>query len=75
TSIDVERLFSCGRILLPHTQNCLSAQSARALLCLSCWSPQGFVKDTDLQNNNTSEEIESDEDVELAAGWDSIEIE
>ena len=34
TSIDVERLFSRGRLLLPHTRNGLSSRSTRALLLL-----------------------------------------
>ena len=45
----MERLFSRGRILLPHLRNCLSSQSICALLCLSSWSRLGFVKDDDIK--------------------------
>ena len=34
TSIDIEQLFSRGRLLLSHVCSRLSAQSTRALLCL-----------------------------------------
>jgi hypothetical protein len=48
TSTDVERVFSCGRLVLPHIRNRLSAQSTRAVLCLGAWSLMGFVKDSDI---------------------------
>jgi hypothetical protein len=38
TSVDVERLFSCGWVILSHMRSCLSIASTRALLCLSSWS-------------------------------------
>ena len=47
TSIDVERLFSRGRLLLSHTRSRLSVSSTRALLCLGSWSLNGLVKDED----------------------------
>jgi hypothetical protein len=34
TSVDVEQVFSKGRLVLPHVQNRLSVQSTCALLCL-----------------------------------------
>ena len=49
TSIDIEQLFSHGHGLLPHTHNCLSAQSTHALLCLGSWSKAGFVHDNDVK--------------------------
>ncbi|TFY67078.1 hypothetical protein EVJ58_g1873 [Rhodofomes roseus] len=48
TSADVERIFSRGRLVLPHIRNGMSAQSIRAVLCLGDWSKLGFVKDTDI---------------------------
>ena len=48
TSVDVERLFSRGRLLLSHVRNRLSTQRARALLCVGEWSRQGWVKDSDV---------------------------
>jgi hypothetical protein len=41
----VERVFSQGRLLLPHVHNCLSSESTRALLCIGDWSRQGLLKD------------------------------
>ena len=38
TSVDVERVFSKGRILLSHVRNRLSVQSTWALMCLGAWS-------------------------------------
>lgn len=38
TSVDVERVFSKGRILLSHVRNRLSAQTTRAVLCVGSWS-------------------------------------
>lgn len=44
----VERLFSQGRILLSHIRNRLSAQTARALMCLGAWSRADMVDDRDI---------------------------
>ncbi|KIL65169.1 hypothetical protein M378DRAFT_52957, partial [Amanita muscaria Koide BX008] len=49
TSVDVERLFSRGRILLSHLRNRMSAQTTRALLCLGSWSRLKLVKDEDVR--------------------------
>ena len=72
TSVDVECLFSHGRVLLSHIRNCLSSQSVHALLCLGSWSVAGFIKSADVQKLEPFREIEGNEDVELAEGWDSI---
>jgi hypothetical protein len=47
-STAVERVFSCGRILLSHIRNRLSAQSTRAIICLGSWSLLGLIKDSDI---------------------------
>ena len=47
-SVDVERLFSKGRLLLSHVRSRLSVQLIRALLCLNSWSLAGLVKDEDV---------------------------
>ncbi|KIL56934.1 hypothetical protein M378DRAFT_45134, partial [Amanita muscaria Koide BX008] len=49
TSVDVERLFSRGCILLSHLRNCMSGQTTRALLCLGDWSLLSLVKDEDVK--------------------------
>ena len=46
--MDVERVFSKGRLILSHTRNGLSVGSMRALMCLGCWSRLGYVKDSDI---------------------------
>ena len=66
TSVDVERLFSKGCILLPHLCNCLSAQLTHALLCLGSWSQLGFVKNEDIKKvvrSNAEDEESADEDI------------
>ncbi|EIW62753.1 uncharacterized protein TRAVEDRAFT_112599, partial [Trametes versicolor FP-101664 SS1] len=47
TSVDVERVFSRGRLLLPYVRNRLSAQSTRASMCLGTWSVHGLVLASD----------------------------
>ena len=48
TSVDVERVFSKGRILLSHIRNRLSAESTQALLCLGAWFKAGLVQTSDI---------------------------
>ncbi|KIY42956.1 HAT dimerization, partial [Fistulina hepatica ATCC 64428] len=48
TSVDVERLFSKGRLFLSHVRSRMSVQMTRALLCLNSWSKFGLVKDEDV---------------------------
>lgn len=48
TTINVERLFSKGRILITHLHNGLSASSISALMCLNNWVENGLVKDSDV---------------------------
>ncbi|KAJ7442026.1 hypothetical protein FB451DRAFT_1190768 [Mycena latifolia] len=49
TSVYVERQFSRGRLLVSSVRNRLSAQSIRELMCLGCWSRQGFVEEDDFK--------------------------
>ncbi|GLB45613.1 putative hAT family C-terminal dimerisation region [Lyophyllum shimeji] len=74
TSVDVERVFSRGRLLLSHVRSRLSAQTTRALLCLGSWSLLGLVKDTDVLAVSSMNDVEGDADAEIALddGWDSI---
>jgi hypothetical protein len=71
TSVNVERIFSKGRILLSHLRSRLSVQSTRALMCVGEWSQLGYVKDNDIRAAATLPEVEGDEE-ELARDWDSI---
>ena len=70
TSVDVERVFSQGHIILSHLQSRLSVQSTRALMCLGVWSQLGYVKDSDIAEVVMQPEIS--EEGQLAEGWDSI---
>ncbi|KIK80534.1 hypothetical protein PAXRUDRAFT_126440, partial [Paxillus rubicundulus Ve08.2h10] len=72
TSVDVECLFSHGRILLSHIRNRLSVQTIRALLCLKSWSQLGLVKDADVRKVAAMDDVEGKEEVELPVGWDVI---
>ncbi|KIK09810.1 hypothetical protein K443DRAFT_78459, partial [Laccaria amethystina LaAM-08-1] len=44
-SMEVERVFSHGQLLLSHVCNQISAQATCALLCLGKWSLMEFVHD------------------------------
>ena len=72
TSVDVEHVFSKGRILLSHVRSRLSVQSTWALMCVGAWSLLGFVKDVDVRVATTLPEIEGEEE-ELDANWDAIQ--
>ncbi|KAF5356677.1 hypothetical protein D9758_013731 [Tetrapyrgos nigripes] len=58
TSTDVERIFSRGRFLLPYICNRLSAETTRALMCLSQWSLLGLIDDNDVVEVSKLPEIE-----------------
>jgi hypothetical protein len=73
-SIDVERIFSHGRLLLLHVQSRLTAQSTYALLCIGLWSQLGLVKDTDILSVSTLSDV-NDEDKALDDLWDNIILE
>ena len=71
TSVDVERVFSHGRLILSHVRSRLSAQSTHALICLGKWSVLGLVKDSDIQAVAAMKNIQGDEEVDLEDGqWD-----
>ena len=58
TSVDVERLFSRGRLILSHMRSQLSVVSTRALLCLGSWSLRGLVRDEDVKAVALLDEIQ-----------------
>jgi len=71
--VDVERVFSQGRLLLSHIRSRLSVQSTRALMCLGVWSLLGFVRDSDVKAVVVLPELRADEDEgELDIHWDRI---
>jgi hypothetical protein len=73
TSVNVERVFSKGRILLSHLRSRLSVQSTRALMCVGEWSSKGFVKSKDIDVAMEVPEVEGEED-DLKEEWDVIEM-
>ncbi|RDX49753.1 hypothetical protein OH76DRAFT_1482859 [Lentinus brumalis] len=71
--VDIERVFSRGRLLLPHVRNGLSAQSIRALLCLGEWSLLELIDDSDVEATVAKlGELEGDDEILLEDGWDKI---
>jgi hypothetical protein len=73
TSVDVERVFSQGRLLLSHMRSRLSGQSICCLLCLSSWATLRLIKDTDIKASATLPKLDGGEsDVEMPSGWDAI---
>lgn len=74
TSVDVERVFSQGRLLLSHVRSRLSVQSTRALMCLGSWSIRGFVKDFDIRAVTVCPEVaRNDSEEELPIDWDAMD--
>ena len=71
TSVDVERFFSAGRLVLPYTRNGMSSQTVRALVCLHFWSRLGLIKDEDLKAASKLPDLPEDEE-ETPSGWDSV---
>ncbi|KIL54439.1 hypothetical protein M378DRAFT_92545, partial [Amanita muscaria Koide BX008] len=48
TSVNVEHVFSGGRMLLPYLRNRLQVETARALLCLGEWIKKGIIQEKDI---------------------------
>jgi len=73
TSIDVEKTFSQGHLLLLHVRSCLSVQSTRALIWLDGWSLRGYVKDKDVKVVTVLPEVPAgDTEETLAPDWDAL---
>jgi len=72
TSIDVERLFSRGQLVLLHVRSRLSVNSTRALLCLGAWSSLGLVKNEDVKRISSMPDIDGKEAFKV--GWDAITV-
>ena len=68
-SVDVERVFSKGRILLSHVQYHLASQTICALMCLGRWSLMGYIRSSDLI---AVTKLAETKDVEMEDGWDKI---
>jgi hypothetical protein len=72
-SIDVQRLFSRGCLVLSHTRNRLATQTMRAIICLGTWSKMGLIKDNDVLAVAKLEDVEGKDN--LDEGWDAIVME
>jgi hypothetical protein len=72
TTVDVERVFSRGRLVLPHVCNRLGVQSTRASLCVGQWSSLSLVKDGDIKMSLGRDDIVKED--ELPEHWDAISI-
>lgn len=70
TTVNVERVFSQGHLVLPHIRNRLTFQSTRALLCVGTWSTLNMINDSDIKAALGAEVTGEEED--LPADWDSI---
>jgi hypothetical protein len=71
-SIDVERLFSKGRLILSHVRNRLSAGTTWGLLCLNNWIGQGLVKLEDLTEAASLPEVLDDRAEEEQDEFDMV---
>ena len=71
TSVDMEHVFSKGRLVLSHVQNGLSVQSMCTVMCLSAWSRMGLVKDKDVMQAVRLPNVDGNE-ADLDSDWDDI---
>jgi hypothetical protein len=69
--MDVERVFSKGRLVLSHIRNRLTVASTCALMCLCAWSKLNLVRTADIKAAAVLPDIVGDEN-ELELGWDYI---
>jgi len=71
TTVDVERVFSHGQLVLSHVHNHLAIQSTCMSLCVGIWSPLGLVKDSDIRMSVGKDDVVGEED-DLSENWDVI---
>lgn len=62
SSVNVERTFSRGRILIPHLRNRLRGETIRALMCFGDWSRQDLFSNQELVDYLVSDSSNDDED-------------
>lgn len=74
SSVEVERVFSRGRLLLTHTRNRMTAQTTRAVMCVASWSLAGYVQSEDAKKIAQLDDVDLDgSDFEMEDGWDKID--
>ena len=62
TSVDVERVFSRGRLIINHLRSRLSGLSVRALMCLGEWSQMGLINVDDLTIGDSDQGEDADDE-------------
>jgi len=72
STVDIERIFSQGRLVLSHICNHLSIQSTHACMCVSAWSLLGLIKDSDIWAA-LREEVTGGVENDLAGEWSVID--
>jgi hypothetical protein len=71
TSVDVERVFSKGRLVLSHICNRLAVDSTQAILCLGAWDQLKLVKSEDILAAAVLPDVKAGEE-DSADIWDDI---
>jgi hypothetical protein len=71
TSVDVERIFSRGQLILSHIRSQVLVQSTRALICVGSWSRLGLVKNEDVLSAAMLADIKEDSEL-LTPDWDAL---
>ncbi|KIY48373.1 hATC-domain-containing protein, partial [Fistulina hepatica ATCC 64428] len=73
TSVDVEHLFSKGRLILSHVHSRMSVQTTCALMCLNSWSKFGLIRDEDVLAVARSDDVpRGEKEPALKPGWASV---
>ena len=63
TTVDIECVFSCGRLILPHIHNWLGVQTTHTSLCVGQWSSLGLVKDGDIKMSLGRDDIVKEDEL------------
>lgn len=71
-AVDVEHVFSQGRLVLSHLQNRLSAATIHASMCVGAWSKMGYVTDKDIEAVTVLDDVAEDADEEFDKNWAKI---
>jgi hypothetical protein len=70
SSVDVEHIFSQGRLILLYVCNCLTSKSTCTLVCLGDWSACGLVRDCDIKSTVVLPDVLGAQEPEYQWGWD-----
>ena len=73
-TVDVERVFSRGRVVLSYLWNRLNVQTVRALICVDEWIKAGIIKEKQMHDClRALKEVEDDDEADVGDGWDDID--